>query len=125
MWGEISWFDTMTRSLVTSSFLTVTCSFTSYMWYILLLIASRSRISANTRCLLGTKTQRYHNWPLAELFLPSARRFLHIRNMGLNAFNKSTRLRTELTNGRFPMSSLKRLYLHSAVLTVQSSCTLY
>ena len=42
---------------------------------------------------------------------------------GVNAFNKSVRLHTELTNLWLVMSFLKYFYLHSDVLTVQNSCT--
>ena len=76
--------------------------------------------------LPGMKTQRYHNWPLAEHLLSSAWQFLHIRNTWVSMV--STRVQDCVQNSQtcgFWCPVLKRLYLHKAVLTMQSSCTLY
>ena len=113
---------TVTRSFVTSSFMTVTYSFASYSWYILLVIASRSKISTNTRrqltlyCFAGEEnTALPQPASFRSLVIVRSGIRTYTWHMGFNPSNKSARLRTELTHLWLPMSSLKRLYLHSAV----------
>ena len=63
-----------TQSFVTSSFKKVTFSFVSYSWYILFLIALRSKVSTNTRRLLSPNP---HYCPFRDYYAYNARLQCH------------------------------------------------
>ena len=70
--------------------------FTSYSWYVFLLIAyDRRYLPIHAACPLCAtfqrmKTQCYHNWPPVECLQSSAQHsYTCTKHLGVNAFNKS------------------------------------